>query len=128
MKGRPELGLIQWGHLVCRGVFKEVKRMLDPETNSAFEKVWRWQVHLSGIRSGGTTAAFTAVPLTAGERRKQPKCLLRHEWINRVCSFYAMNVVQPLKRGKFRHVLQHGCILRTICSVTSARHKRTNAV
>ena len=38
------------------------------------------------------------------------------------------NIIQPQKGRKFWHTLQHGCTLKTLCSVKETSHKGMNVV
>ena len=86
-----------------------------------FEKHWKnflWTI--SSVQSL-CRVQLLATPWTIAWTEIYIKCIHTIIYIKR-------NIVQPLKRKTFWHVLQHGWTLNTLCYVKQACQKRTNTV
>ena len=59
-----------------------------------------WEKTLSGKET--CSPVFTAAGFIMAKTRKQAKCPLTEEWIEKMC------ITQPLKKRKYRHLQQHG--------------------
>ena len=81
-------------------------------------------IYPKDVKAGTLTYLYTHVHSIFTDRQFQ--CLSVDEWINKICYIHKMEYYSALRKKKFWHMPQHIWILRILCKVKWASHKKIN--